>query len=104
MYQTVELAQKFWIKGDEFSLHSLLHVAPDSAKAKQFEGASLAICRLAPADYHRFHSPIDGEIGEVTHIPGQYYTGEHLISVYPVVYRHSRGYGSEPTGSEREGL
>jgi len=74
VYQTVALAQKFWIKGDEFSIHSLLHLAPDSAQAKQFEGASLAIFRLAPADYHRFHSPIDGEIGDVTHIPGQYYT------------------------------
>jgi hypothetical protein len=30
--------------------------------------------RLAPADYHRFHSPIDGTVGEVVDIPGQYYT------------------------------
>lgn len=81
VYQTVALAQKFWIKGDEFSIHSLLHVPPNSAQAKQYEGASLAIFRLAPADYHRFHSPIDGEIGDVTHIPGQYYTGTHPISI-----------------------
>jgi len=39
-----------------------------------FIGSSVAIFRLAPADYHRFHSPIDGEVGEVVHIPGQYYT------------------------------
>ncbi len=35
--------------------------------------------RLAPADYHRFHSPIDGVVGEVVDIPGQYYTGTFYI-------------------------
>jgi len=29
---------------------------------------------LAPADYHRFHCPIDGVVGEITNVPGQYYT------------------------------
>jgi phosphatidylserine decarboxylase len=42
-----------------------------------FIGSSVAIFRLAPADYHRFHSPIDGEVGEIVHIPGQYYTGTY---------------------------
>ncbi|KAF9803979.1 hypothetical protein IEO21_09495 [Rhodonia placenta] len=30
--------------------------------------------KLAPADYHRFHSPIDGTVGEVRDLPGEYYT------------------------------
>ena len=30
--------------------------------------------RLAPQDYHRFHVPVDGTIGEITAIEGQYYT------------------------------
>lgn len=29
-------------------------------------------------DYHRFHSPIDGIIGDVTEIAGEYYTGESM--------------------------
>ncbi len=40
-----------------------------------FENGSVAIFRLAPQDYHRFHSPIDGVVGDTTDIPGQYYTG-----------------------------
>ena len=36
--------------------------------------------RLAPQDYHRFHSPIDGVVGDVHDIPGQYYTGQHPYS------------------------
>ncbi|THH27543.1 hypothetical protein EUX98_g6642 [Antrodiella citrinella] len=74
VYPTVDLAQKFWIKGSHFNIPTLLNVDPSSEKAKKFGNASLAIFRLAPADYHRFHSPIDGEVGEVVDIPGQYYT------------------------------
>jgi len=74
VYQTIDLAKKFWIKGKHFNIPSLLNVPADSEKALAFDGSSLAIFRLAPADYHRFHSPIDGEVGEVVHIPGQYYT------------------------------
>ncbi|PLW06798.1 hypothetical protein PCANC_19780 [Puccinia coronata f. sp. avenae] len=35
---------------------------------------ALAIFRLAPQDYHRFHSPIDGKIIDMEYIEGQYYT------------------------------
>jgi phosphatidylserine decarboxylase len=73
-YPTVDLAREFWIKGRNFSIPNLLGVAPDSEHALQFDGASLAIFRLAPADYHRFHSPLDAEVGDITDIPGQYYT------------------------------
>jgi phosphatidylserine decarboxylase len=74
VYQTVALAQQFWIKGDEFSIAKLLNVDPGSERAATFDGSSLALFRLAPADYHRFHSPVDAVVGEVEHIPGQYYT------------------------------
>jgi phosphatidylserine decarboxylase len=74
VYQTVDLAKQFWIKGRNFTISNLLGVPAYSDQALAFNGSSLAIFRLAPADYHRFHSPIDGEVGELVHIPGQYYT------------------------------
>jgi len=76
VYSTVSDAQKFWIKGDEFTIPRLLHGKVDTGSADEFsDGASLAIFRLAPADYHRFHSPLDGTIiGEPTNIDGTYYT------------------------------
>ena len=46
----------------------------------------LTICvssRLAPQDHHRFHSPVDGVLGNVTDIPGQYYTGAYTMSTIP---------------------
>ncbi|EJD03311.1 uncharacterized protein FOMMEDRAFT_20446 [Fomitiporia mediterranea MF3/22] len=88
VFQTLEEAQKVWIKGDEFSLSALLHGPSTSHTHKDnpcpdpnpeytipAAGASIAAFRLAPQDYHRFHSPISGEIvhGPVE-IPGTYYT------------------------------
>lgn len=44
-------------------------------KAKLFgTNPSLAIFRLAPQDYHRFHSPVTGTIESITTLPGEYYT------------------------------
>ncbi|RDB23914.1 Phosphatidylserine decarboxylase proenzyme 2 [Hypsizygus marmoreus] len=74
VYQSIDLAKEFWIKGTNFTIPNLLNLAPSSKKAKAFSDASVAIFRLAPADYHRFHSPIDCTVGDVDDIPGQYYT------------------------------
>ncbi|KZT02970.1 uncharacterized protein LAESUDRAFT_660698, partial [Laetiporus sulphureus 93-53] len=74
VYPTIDLARKFWIKGTHFTVPHLLGVPPESEEARAFEGGSLASFRLALADYHRFHSPIDGTIGDVREIKGEYYT------------------------------
>jgi len=79
----VDLGHKFIllcrIKGANFSVPNLLGITPEAAQP--FDGASLAIFRLAPADYHRFHCPIDGVVGDSTHIPGQYYTGQFILPI-----------------------
>ena len=43
-------------------------------EAERYNGGALCIFRLAPQDYHRFHSPVDGVIGPMTYISGEYYT------------------------------
>jgi phosphatidylserine decarboxylase len=60
------------IKGKEFSISGLLG-SPDLALTLGSQ-PSLAIFRLAPQDYHRYHSPITGIIGPITKIPGALYT------------------------------
>ncbi|KAK7691397.1 hypothetical protein QCA50_004796 [Cerrena zonata] len=74
VYSTIDLAKQFWVKGNNFTIPNLLGVSPDSEQAKWFADGGLASFRLAPADYHRFHSPIEGVVGEIKDIPGQYYT------------------------------
>lgn len=70
-YPTIDLATKYWIKGYGFTLEKLLG---DAGLAKQFDGGSIAIARLAPQDYHRWHSPLDGAVESFNEIPGTYYT------------------------------
>lgn len=99
VYRSVDDAKKFWVKGKEFSIPSLLgqgvDVAthhkdkqPKSPEVKSREAdqdhfkiisgdnnsCMLAISRLAPQDYHRFHSPVDAVIGKITDIHGELYT------------------------------
>ena len=74
LFETVSEATRLWIKGREFSVARLLGEAY-SDQWERYNGGALCIFRLAPQDYHRFHSPIDGVLGDVTDIPGQYYTG-----------------------------
>ena len=70
-YPTIDLATRYWIKGAGFTLGRLLG---DDALAARFDGGTIVIARLAPQDYHRWHSPIDGTVESVKVIPGAYYT------------------------------
>ncbi|KAG1727715.1 phosphatidylserine decarboxylase-domain-containing protein [Suillus lakei] len=73
VFETVSEATKLWIKGREFSVARLLgDVYRD--EAERYVGGPLAIFRLAPQDYHRFHVPVDGRIGEMRDVKGEYYT------------------------------
>jgi phosphatidylserine decarboxylase len=72
-FTTVDDATRLWIKGREFTIPKLLgEVYKD--QADRYTGGALAIFRLAPQDYHRFHSPVEGRIGPMTYIAGEYYT------------------------------
>ncbi|KAG8526709.1 uncharacterized protein KY384_008138 [Bacidia gigantensis] len=73
VFNTLEDAQSIWVKGREFSVERLLGKAyPEDAK--RYKNGSLGIFRLAPQDYHRFHIPVDGIMGEPKLIAGEYYT------------------------------
>ncbi|EJU05118.1 hypothetical protein DACRYDRAFT_76182 [Dacryopinax primogenitus] len=72
-FESVTYATKLWIKGRGFTVQKLLGEAYKD-QADKYEGGALAIFRLAPQDYHRFHSPVDGTIGPMTYIAGEYYT------------------------------
>ena len=72
-FETVNEATRIWIKGREFSVARLLGQAY-AGHVDKYNGGALCIFRLAPQDYHRFHSPVDGKIGKMTYISGEYYT------------------------------
>lgn len=82
-FETVTEATRLWIKGREFTIARLLgDVYKD--QAEKYTGGALAIFRLAPQDYHRFHSPVEGTIGQMTYIAGEYYTVNVCCISFPL--------------------
>ncbi|ORZ09079.1 phosphatidylserine decarboxylase-domain-containing protein [Lobosporangium transversale] len=72
VFESISAATQVWIKGKLFSIKELLK---DEILASKYEGGSIALFRLAPQDYHRFHSPVTGTIvKEPFKIAGTYYT------------------------------
>jgi len=73
VFNRIDIAQNVWIKGREFSVKRLLGDAyPEDVS--RYDNGALGIFRLAPQDYHRFHIPVDGVMGEPKTIAGEYYT------------------------------
>ncbi|GAA5887690.1 hypothetical protein JCM16303_003727 [Sporobolomyces ruberrimus] len=76
VFLSLESAQKLWIKGRHFTLEQLLG---SEKLARHLKNGCVAIFRLAPADYHRYHSPVDAIVGRTKHVDGKYYTVNSLI-------------------------
>lgn len=74
-YDTVSDATQFWVKGRGFTVRRLLGDSiPEMVAQSYVDDGAMGIFRLAPQDYHRFHSPVDGVVGEPVVYAGQYYT------------------------------
>jgi phosphatidylserine decarboxylase len=68
------------VKGASFTVAELLGTE-DKKLADSFRDGALCICRLCPADYHRFHFPADGEMLKTWRRRGKYH------SVHPIALR-----------------
>ena len=55
VFSDISVCDGFVVKGVKFSLDTFL---ADAELARQYEGGSMAIIRLCPSDYHRYHFPI----------------------------------------------
>lgn len=66
----LDRASTFSIKGQRYDAETLLG---SRAEAEHYKGGQYAIVYLSPRDYHRVHSPIEGRVTRVRHIPGTLY-------------------------------
>lgn len=57
-------------KGKRYTVAGLL---ADPVEARAFEGGAYATIYLAPRDYHRIHSPVEGQVTGYRHIPGAFF-------------------------------
>jgi phosphatidylserine decarboxylase len=74
MFNRLEDAQRIWIKGRSFSVERLLGGGAYGDEARRYANGAVGVFRLAPQDYHRFHVPVDGVLGEPRQVDGEYYT------------------------------
>jgi phosphatidylserine decarboxylase len=58
------------VKGHSFTVGGLFG-EHHAARAEAFAGGALAICRLCPADYHRYHYPAEGKALDSWEIDGR---------------------------------
>ncbi len=79
-FQDISKIEGIFVKGQMFSLD---HLLKDKALADRYRGGSMAIARLCPTDYHRFHFPFDCLPGNSRVING------YLYSVNPIALRQS---------------
>lgn len=103
-FLTVDDATKLWIKGRNFSLAKLFNGNFNNLENSDLYkpgNCTVGIFRLAPQDYHRFHSPVSGVIGKMKYIEGEYYTvnpmairsdldvyGENVRVIVPIETEH----------------
>jgi len=71
IYPSIEHA-RVWIKGSRFNYHEL--VGEREQYRYTFAGGTMVIARLAPQDYHRFNSPISGQIEVQYDLDGTYWS------------------------------
>jgi phosphatidylserine decarboxylase len=86
VFPDIDAVDGFWVKGKKFSLEELLQDAP---LAKRYAKGAMAIARLCPVDYHRFHFPCDSMPSPARLINGP------LYSVSPLALKKNISYLSE---------
>lgn len=71
VFPKIDDVASFFVKSYDFTLSSFLQ---NKTLAKKYSGGSMAIVRLAPADYHRFHFPVEGKASASKKINGFYFS------------------------------
>lgn len=88
VYNSVSETKKLWIKGRHFNIGTLMN---DPVAAKTWANGQIASFRLAPQDYHRYHSPVQGEVESITALDGQYHEVDPMVLQSKVdVMAHNR--------------
>ena len=90
LYLNADADRPFPLKGATKSLREVFAPGADTSQSVfDFDKTyDIAVIRLAPVDYHRFHFPCDSVVlGEVKVIPGKYHSVNPIALLrYPDVY------------------
>lgn len=89
VYPDLQKVDGFYIKDQQFDLGAFLQ---EEAWGKRYSEGSMAIVRLCPTDYHRFHFPVNGKALETRNIPGTLYSVNPiaLAKRLPILWENKR--------------
>jgi phosphatidylserine decarboxylase len=87
MQTNAEETDQFWIKGEPYSLRHMLN--NDEEYAEKFYGGTVIQGFLQVTGYHRWHSPVDGEIKKVVTVSGTYFVQSPALLNSPVDNTHN---------------
>jgi phosphatidylserine decarboxylase len=87
--RNVKLRDKFWIKGQPYSLYHMLDGDP---LVEQFVGGTIYQAFLSALSYHRWHSPVSGTIVKTKLLDGSYYAEALSEGFDPAGPDKSQGY------------
>jgi phosphatidylserine decarboxylase len=87
--RNVKRHDRFWIKGQPYSVAHMLAHDPLS---DQFTGGTIYQAFLSPLSYHRWHSPVDGQVVKAYVQDGTYYSETPAEGYDPAAPDDSQGY------------
>jgi phosphatidylserine decarboxylase len=88
----VKLRDKFWVKGQPYSLS---HMLGDDPFVEQFVGGTVYQAFLSALSYHRWHSPVSGRVVKTYVQEGTYYSETPAEGYDPAGPNDSQGYITE---------
>jgi phosphatidylserine decarboxylase len=87
--RNVKRHDRFWIKSQPYSV---AHMLANDAWTEQFTGGSIYQAFLSALSYHRWHSPVDGQIVKAYVRDGTYYSETPAEGYDPAGPNASQGY------------
>ncbi|MGE4557988.1 MAG: phosphatidylserine decarboxylase family protein [Desulfovibrionaceae bacterium] len=87
--KNVKLRDKFWIKGEPYSLY---HMLDGDSLTEQFVGGTFYQAFLSAFNYHRWHSPVSGTIVKTKLVDGSYYAAALVDGFDPETQDNCQGY------------
>jgi phosphatidylserine decarboxylase len=89
VYDEIDSQSCVAVKGIDSSLHCLF-----GRDIEEFNGGKVAVVRLCPADYHRYHFPCAGTVVEQADIKGKYHSVNPvaLAATKQIFCRNKRSY------------
>ncbi|MEJ8474583.1 phosphatidylserine decarboxylase family protein [Roseibium algae] len=87
--RNVSRKDQFWIKGQPYSLEHMLDHDP---LLEHFIGGTIYQAFLSASSFHRWHSPVNGQIIKAYNIDGTYYSESLMNRHDPAGPNNSQGY------------